>query len=65
MTEKYFKDANDNDQDEDQIQSMQFVTDDSNVFILLMYWVSEAYVKSYIQMENWDGIILDMLGSGT
>ena len=52
MTEKYFKDANDNDQDEDQIQSMQFVTDDSNVFILLMYWVSEAYVKSYIQMEN-------------
>ena len=36
------------------------LSDDTDVFVLLVYWVWKANVHSAVQMEKWDGTILDI-----
>ncbi len=63
MKEKEYSDENNNDTDEAQIQTIRIMSDDTDVFVLLVYWVCLAKVKSHIQMEKWDGTILDINAS--
>lgn len=39
---------------------IQVVSDDTDVFILLVHWVYKASILSKVQMERWDGMILDI-----
>ncbi len=39
---------------------VQVLSDDTDVFILLVYWVYRANVQCRVQMERWDGMILDV-----
>ncbi len=39
---------------------VQIVSDDTDVFLLLVYWVYKASIQSKIRMERWDGMILDI-----
>ena len=32
---------------------------DTDVFVLLLYWVTRADMQCKIQMERWDGSVLD------
>ena len=36
------------------------LSDDTDVFVLLVYWTWKADVQSAVQMEKWDGTILDV-----
>ena len=34
--------------------------DDTDVFVLLAYWVNRADLQCKVQMEGWDGSVLDI-----
>ena len=42
---------------------MRILSDETDVFVLLVYWVWRANVHSAVQMEKWDGTILDILNA--
>ena len=35
-------------------------SDDTDVFVLLVYWVYRAAIRCKVQMERWDGMVLDI-----
>ena len=35
-------------------------SDDSDVFVLLVYWVYKKKIKAKVQMEKWDGTVLNI-----
>ena len=39
---------------------IQVLSDDTDVFALLIYWVFRRQLKCKIQMERWDRIVLDI-----
>jgi hypothetical protein len=36
------------------------LSDDTDMFVLLVYWVYQAYLQFKVQMERWDGTVLDI-----
>ena len=41
-------------------QSIRILSDDTDVFVLLVYWTSRMQVVAKIQMEKWNGDVLDI-----
>ena len=43
-------------------QVVRILSDDSNIFVLLVYWTWRYYiqVRVSVQMEKWDGVVLDI-----
>ena len=41
-------------------QTIQVLSDDTDVFVLLVYWTSRMRVVANIQMEKWNGDVLDI-----
>ena len=39
---------------------IRVLSDDTDVFVLLVYWVRQASLKCKVQMERWDGTVLDI-----
>ena len=39
---------------------IRVLSDDTDVFVLLVYWVHRADLQCKVQMERWDGTILDI-----
>ena len=39
---------------------IRVLSDDTDVFVLLVYWVHRADIQGKVQMERWDGTILDI-----
>lgn len=39
---------------------IRILSDDTDVFILLVYWVYRAELQCKVQMERWDGTVLDV-----
>lgn len=39
---------------------VRVVSDDTDVFVLLVYWVKRAELRCKVQMERWDGSVLDI-----
>ena len=39
---------------------IRVLSDDTDVFVLLVYWVHRADQQCKVQMERWDGTILDI-----
>ena len=40
--------------------TIRILNDDTDVFVLLVYWAWKANVQSTVQMEKWNGTILDI-----
>ncbi|KAJ3587369.1 hypothetical protein NHX12_010967 [Muraenolepis orangiensis] len=40
--------------------TIRILSDDTVVFVLLVYWAWKANVESAVQMEKWDGIVHTM-----
>ena len=38
---------------------IRVLSDDTDVFILLVYWVNRAALKCKVQIQRWDGSVLD------
>ena len=36
------------------------LSDDTDVFVLLAYWVNRADMQCQVQVECWDGLVLDI-----
>ena len=41
-------------------ETVRIVCDDSDVFVLLVYWTWRKTIRNNIQMEKWDGTVLDI-----
>ena len=41
-------------------QTIQILSDDTDVLVLLVYWTSRMRVAAKIQMEKWNGDVLDI-----
>ena len=41
-------------------QTIRILSDDTDVFVLLVYWSSRMRVVAKIQMEKWNGDVLDI-----
>ena len=41
-------------------QTIRILSDDTDVFVLLVYWTSRMQVVAKIQMEKWNGDVLDI-----
>ncbi|MCG7883058.1 MAG: hypothetical protein JAY96_15870 [Candidatus Thiodiazotropha endolucinida] len=39
---------------------IRVLSDDTDVFVLLVYWVNRANLQCKVQMERWDGSVLDI-----
>ena len=39
---------------------IRVVSDDTDVFVLLIYWVHRAALQCKVQMEGWNGTVLDI-----
>ena len=39
---------------------MRILIDDTDVFVLLVYWCKKADVSCAVQMERWNGSVLDI-----
>ena len=39
---------------------IRILTDDTNVFVLLVYWVWKMQLHSAVQMEHWNGVVIDI-----
>ena len=39
---------------------IRVLSDDTDVFVLLVYWVHREEMTSKVQMERWDGTVLDI-----
>ena len=46
-------------------QQTRIVSDDTDMFVLLLYWPWKANVMEEIQIQKWDGDILKSTASGT
>ena len=44
----------------DGVQTIRILSDDTDVFVLLVYWTSRMRVVDNIQMEKWNGDVLDV-----
>ena len=44
----------------DDAQTIRIFSDDTDVFILLVYWTSRKQITANIQMERWNGDVLDV-----
>ncbi len=42
----------------DGAQTIRILSDDTGVFVLLVYWTSRMRVVAKIQMEKWNGVVL-------
>ena len=42
------------------LQVIRILSDDTDVFVLLVYWVYKHSITSHVQMERWDGQIWDI-----
>ena len=45
-------------------QTIRILSDDTDVFVLLVYWTSRMQVVAKIQMEKWNGDVLDINETG-
>ena len=36
------------------------LTDDTDVFVLLVYWVWKMHLHSAVQVERWNGVVIDI-----
>ncbi|CAL8372637.1 unnamed protein product [Gadus morhua 'NCC'] len=41
--------------------TIRILSDDTDVFVMLVYWAWKANVQSTVQMEKWNGTILDKM----
>ena len=41
-------------------ETIRIVCDDTDVFVLLVYWTWRKAIRKNIQMEKWDGTVLDI-----
>ena len=39
---------------------IRVLSDDTDIFVLLVYWVYQAELQCKVQMERWDGAVLDI-----
>ena len=39
---------------------IRILTDDTDVFVLLVYWVWKMQLHSAVQMERWNGVVIDI-----
>ena len=39
---------------------IRILTDDTDVFVLLVYWVWKMQLHSAVQMEHWNGVVIDI-----
>ena len=39
---------------------IRILTDDTYVFVLLVYWVWKMQLHSAVQMERWNGVVIDI-----
>ena len=39
---------------------IRILTDDTDVFVLLVYWVWKMQLHSTVQMEHWNGVVIDI-----
>ena len=44
----------------DGTQTIHILSDDTDVFVLLVYWTSRMWVVTKILMEKWNGDVLDV-----
>ena len=44
----------------DGVQTIRILSDDTDVFVLLVYWTSRMRVVDNIQMEKWNGDVMDV-----
>jgi hypothetical protein len=44
----------------DGAQTIRILSDDTDVFVLMVYWTSRMRVVAKIQIEKWDGVVLDI-----
>ena len=44
----------------DGTQTIHILSDDTDVFVVLVYWTSRMWVVAKIQMEKWNGDVLDV-----
>lgn len=44
----------------DGAQTIRILSDDTDVFVLLVYWTSRMQIVAKIQMEKWNGDVLDV-----
>ncbi len=41
-------------------RTLRILSDDTDVFVMLVYWCRKAGISSRVQMEKWDGSVLDI-----
>ena len=41
-------------------ETVRIVCDDTDMFVLLVYWTRRKTIRKNIQMEKWDGTVLDI-----
>ena len=41
-------------------QVIRILSDDTDVFVMLVYWVYQNKIQATVQMERWDGVVWDM-----
>ena len=39
---------------------IRILTDDTDVLVLLVYWVWKMQLHSAVQMEHWNGVVIDI-----
>ena len=39
---------------------IRILIDDTDVFVLLVYWVWKMQLHSVVQMERWNGVVIDI-----
>lgn len=44
----------------DSAQTISILSDNIDVFLLLVYWTSRMWVVTKVQMEKWNGDVLDV-----
>ena len=44
----------------DRAQTIRILSDDTGVFVLLVYWISRMRVIANVQVEKWNGDVLDV-----
>ena len=42
---------------------MRILSGDTDVFVILIFWVRKPSIKAPVQMEKWDGIVLPSIPS--
>ena len=45
---------------EDGAETIRILSDDTDIFVLLVYWVGKKNINTNIQMEKWNGDVLDI-----